>query len=351
MRGIFACYALLVWFSLAQYKLFDRLFFEHAVNYEFVLASVSGVLDGHPVSKSWQQRFLAPNAVVALDRITHARLDSLKLFGGLMALCANLLLFTLMRRKGGTLSQSMAAVAGFGFLHFLLAYKLEYPWDGVDILLFLVAGYWTSQRRSIVGMVPLLLLGMFNHETVLYIPFFYLLAALDRTRFPAAIKRETLVALLLSLALGAGILYLRERFYLGAPFLPGSTIEPLTPVISNHLHVGHNLHQLLDANWKQGRAYISLAFLAVCALLLALVVRGALSAVRDLLRRRGVARTTSAASGAGAMQPVSEQTRVPFAAALWSLCVIATIVCFGYINETRHYLLLVAFWFTYALPV
>ena len=37
-------------------------------------------------------------------------------------------------------------------------------------------------------------------------------------------------------------------------------------------------------------------------------------------------------------------------AAAWSLIVIATILCFGYVGEMRHYLLLTAFWFTYAWP-
>jgi hypothetical protein len=316
LRLLLACYALLGWLTLAEHHVFDRLLFQQPVNYEFVLANVQGVLTGTPVSKSWQHRFLAPAGVLALEALAKSRLEALELFSGLMALAANLLLFGLMRHKGASLFQSLAAVVGFGLAHLLLTYKLEYPWDGVDILLFLAFGYWTSKRGPILALAPLLLIGMLNHETVLYMPLFYLLSLLDRASSHASKKKDALLALLFSLVLGAGIFYLRERFYLRSPNLPGSTVEPVTPLISNHLHVMHNLRQLLVADWKEGRAFISSGFLAAIALLLTLVAK-----------------------------------RAQTTAALWSLCVMATIVCFGYINETRHYLMLVAFWFTYALPV
>ena len=69
-------------------------------------------------------------------------------------------------------------------------------------------------------------------------------------------------------------------------------------------------------NWGTGRAHISAAFLAAVGVLVWLVRR-------------------------------AESRRV----AVWSLVVLATIVAFGYVNETRHYLLLVAFWIAYAWPV
>jgi hypothetical protein len=315
MRALAGCYALVAWLSAAEYKIFDRLLFQQPESFGFVLVNVQGVLTGHPVSKSWQQRFLAPAGVMALDAVTGNRFESLEWFSGLMVLGANLLLFAVMRRKGASLAQGLVAVVGFGFVHFLLTYKLEYPWDGVDILLFLAFGYWASKRGAVLALAPLLFAGMLNHETVLYIPLFYLLAPLDRARAVGSAYREALVALLLAIVVGCGILYLRERFYVGRPDLPASAFEPASPLIGNHVHVMHNIRQLLFVNWTQGRAFISTGFLSAVALLSMLAAK-----------------------------------RAHLTAALWSLCVIATIVCFGYINETRHYLLLVAFWFAYAWP-
>jgi hypothetical protein len=303
--------ALLSWLSLAEWKVLERLIFVDPANVTFVLASVQGVLDGTPVSPSWQQRFAGPLLVVALGALTPDRLSALKLAHALLLAAANFVLFALARRRGASLRYSLFLVAGFGFAHLITAYRLEYPWDGIDVILFLLFGDWAARGGRLVALVPLLLVGAINHETILYVPLFCLLAPLDGapSRKPVAFGAAA------ALALGGVILILRHVFYRGQPNLPGQEFEPVTPVIGNHLHVFHNLGTLFVSNWRAGRAHISLGLLAALGLLVWL-------ARRPATRR----------------------------AAIWSLCVIATIVCFGYTNETRHYLVLIAFWTAYAWP-
>jgi hypothetical protein len=338
--------------TLGECLVFQRLLFQDREEYEFVLASISGVLSGYPVSKSWQHRFLGPWLVRALDPMTGSALGSLELFTWLALLLANVLLFVLLQKRGASPTRSYFAVCCFVLAHALFSYRLEYTWDGIDALLFMSFGFWVARGGPLWALIPLLLVGTLNHETALYIPFWYVLAALpwpsascrkfvpglvvspvgemverhgetsqapSRTRYGRnlAARARTLLGAGATLAAMLGAIWaLRERYYIGNPHLPGQAHEEQTPLISNHLHIAHNLNQLLIADWYKGRAHIS----ATIWLAIALLTRELVNNTRHAL------------------------------AALWTLCAFATIVCFGYVNETRHYLLLMAFWFAYAWP-
>jgi hypothetical protein len=297
--------ALLSWLSLAEWKVLERLYAD-APSAAFVVESVRGVLARTPVSKSWQHRFLAPLLVSALGGPS---VEAVARTRGVLLLGANLLLFALVRRRGASLASAVLAVVTLGFLHVILAYKLEYPWDGVDQLLFIAFGAWAAaekEKRSYLALTPLLALGTLNHETILYVPLFCLLCGT---------RRERVAALASAVVMGGAIMALRAAFYLGRPELPGQVFEVPAPVIENHLHVAHNVRALFVDNWGAGRADCSVLFLGA-------------SAVFAWMALRGILRP----------------------AAALSLVVLATIVGFGYVNETRHYLLLAAFWVAYAWP-
>jgi len=114
--------------------------------------------------------------------------------------------------------------------------------------------------------------------------------------------------------MGVAIYALRELFYVGRP-QSADLIEPGTPIISNPLHVVHNLNCLLVHDWRMS-ALISVGFI-VATLLFA----------------------------------VLWTLRIHRASALWSLCVLGSILCFGYVNETRLYLPLAAFWLSHLAPI
>jgi hypothetical protein len=308
-----ACLLLLSWISLAEWKLLERLQYQDPANVDFVVQNVHGVLAGTPVSKSWQQRFVGPLLVAAVERVSHDPMVALELVSGLLLLAANLLLFSLMERRGTPPVESVLVVVAYGFARLVLAYRLEYPWDGIDVLLFVTFGYWAARGGELAPLWPLLLIGLFNHETVLYFPLWYLLAPLDGK---GASARRLVLALATLLALAGLTIVLRDHFFRHQLVLPGQTIEELTPVVSNHIHVRHNLDALLITNWTAGRAWLSAGILSTVILMIGLAWRA------PRLRR----------------------------AAVWTLCVIASVVCFGYTNETRHYLVLLAFWFPYAWP-
>jgi hypothetical protein len=236
---------------------------------------------------------------------------ALKVLTGLLFLAANALLFELARRSNKTPKMAFCRGCGLGFAHLLLAYRLEYPWDGIDVLLFLVFGYIAAQRTISGWLVALLcIIGVVNHETALYIPLWYLLRGFERT-WPRgerlAAQRVALLAfpsvLLLIWGIGAAL-------YVGKPVWATDTSQDVAPVIGNQFHLVHNLRQLFVRNWSSEQAVISVAIIAAIGLLIKMV---------------------------------REPHLRP--AAIWTLCVLASVACFGYVNETRLYLVPVAFWF------
>ena len=305
-RARLVAFASLLWLSLAEWKILERLYADPASR-AFVAESVRGVLARTPVSKSWSHRFVAPWLVSALGG---ASAEGTARFAALTLFAANGLLFVLLRRRGVRVGVASVAALAFGLARLVLAYKLEYPWDGVDQLVFLAFGAWAASGGSLVGrwpVLPLLLIGAFNHETILYVPLWYLLGPDRRDRAAGVIAGAAIAAIV-------GVT--RALAYVGPPALPGQVFEPPTPLVENHLHVAHNLEQLFVANWTHGRVHVSVGFLSASALLAWRALRAASAEARR--------------------------------AAAWSLVVLGTVVAFGYVNETRHYVVLVAFWAAFA---
>lgn len=305
----------LVLLTWGEVHVFDRLFFRVPDDYGFVLESVRGVLSGTPVFKSWQHRLVGPWAVQGLVMLLGDPLRALRVFLSCATLGANALLYFLTRKRGATRMETWLWLGAFGLARAVLAFRLEYPWDEIDVIVFLAVGHLASGDRPLSSFLPLCAAATLNHETVLYVPLWSALSALEEERAPSERRHTLLLATATAAVIGVTTLLLRRALYIGHPTLAGATFEPLTPGIDNPSHIAHNLRQLLAADWIAGRAFIAASVLAAIAFFWSMIAA-----------RRHVT------------------------AARWSLSVIATIVAFGYVNETRHYLPLLAFWFGYGKP-
>jgi hypothetical protein len=307
-------YASIAAISWGEHALLGRLVFRNHGDLDFVLRNVQGILDGTPVWKNFQQRFLGPWCVAILDGVTGDRVTSLRYFQVATVFAANVLLYELLRRRTDNVVRALWAVVALVVARVALAYKLEYPWDGLNVLLFVAFGDHVARHRPLLLFAPLLVAGTLTHEAVLYVPLWYLIAAFHNAAPRPAAKRSALEAGVVLLTMSASIFALRELFYLGRPPALDVT-EPGTPVIGNPLHVSHNLRCLFDIDWRLG-ALVSVGFVLASVLFVVLWI-----------------------------------LRVHRTSALWSLCVLASIVCFGYVNETRLYLPLAAFWLSYLGPI
>src|SRR5258708_22457745 len=125
-RPLVVALGLLTLLTLGEIRLFERLLYDGRTDYDFVLVNIGGILDGHPVSKSWQQRLLAPTIIASISAVSGDRLTALKIFGRALTVVANLLLFIVTVKKGRTLTRALLTVALFGLAHALAMYRLEY---------------------------------------------------------------------------------------------------------------------------------------------------------------------------------------------------------------------------------
>ncbi len=305
-------YCALALLSAAELRLFMRLLFEDTRQYGFVVDNLRGILAGKPAFPAFQHRLLGAGAWWLLERITGDSVLALELLTGLLLTAANFVAFEMARRRGACAKIAFKFAALLGLARLLVVYRLEYPWDGVDVLLFLSFGYLARANRTSWCLAALGAVGVLNHETVLYVPLWYALCALDRNRV-ASERKLALRLALTGLPMLVCIWALRAALYKGRPSWANGSAEDVGSAIANPFHLGHNLRQLFVRNWESEKAVISLAFLATVAVL---GVR-----LRDPRARTAV---------------------------LWTLCVLACIVCFGYVNETRLYLAPIAFWFGYA---
>jgi hypothetical protein len=306
--------AVLALLTLGEIRLLDRLLYERGPQLDFVTESVKGVLSGHPVFENWQQRVVGPMAVAVLERVSGLdRAGAVQLFGNVMIAAAVLVLYALVRRRGAAVAGALAAVVTFGLLRSVTAYSLEYPWDAIDVLLFLAFGAWAAGGGRLIGAWPLLLVGTFNHETVLFLPLWYLLSPLE----PGARRwRDVVEGASVALAMVAIITGARHWLYRGRPELPGQEFDPSPPLLGHPVHLGHNLTELFVNNWGQGRWFESV-----------LVLSSLIVFVLQLWRR-------------ATLRP-----------AMWALLVMTSIFVVGYGNELRLYVPLAAFFITYGWPV
>lgn len=163
-------YGALALLSAAELRVFLRLLFEEPRQYGFVVDNLRGILAGTPAFPAFQHRLLGAGAWWLLERLTGDAVLALELLTGLLLTAANFVAFELARRRGASAKIALTFAALLGLARLLVVYRLEYPWDGIDVLLFLSFGYMVEAKLTTWRLVALCSAGVLNHETVLYVP-------------------------------------------------------------------------------------------------------------------------------------------------------------------------------------
>ena len=305
--------AVIVLLALWQFQIFSTTWFEDESFYGFVIENIEGVLERQPTGRVFQNRLLAPAIVSGVAALFE--IDLLLAYQGFIRsslIITNLLLYSLIWLKWQHLPSALLAVLTFSVARFLLLYRLEYPWDQLDIILFMLFAYWAFKNSSWWWLIPIYVLALFNRESVLYIALWLLLSQIWNIQFGLINwKKFTLFLFIFGLTAGA-IFAIREILFLGPP--NGTTFTDFDkPLIGNHWNLAHNWEKFTNLNWQSDMYLVSLT-LGGCILILGWLLWNG---------------------------------KMP---AFWSLCILATIFAFGFINETRNYLGLTSFWFVYGWP-
>lgn len=316
--------------SLGQYRLSERLLFASEYHTNFVLLNVEGVVSGQPAGRVFQNRLLGPYLVMGLAQLLdRSLLFALKLYTLIMTVLANLLLGTLiylrLREHADEHAEKRAvvlavtAVALFVLLRLLYLYLLEYPWDLIDALIFMLFGYWAARRQPRWLLPLLFLVSLFNRETCLFLLLWFVLEALFGRKTGLVVDstsgrvdwRQLLTAVFLLLATLLFIYGMREWLFIAPTAVAGVDLDAAQ--LGNNWNLTHNVNQFLRINWQSSLLFVN-ASLITAVLLLVLAFK-----------------------------------RFPVAA-LWTACWLASIFAVGFINETRLYTPLFAFWLVY-LPL
>ena len=160
--------------SIGEYRLLERTLFWSERHLNFVLLNVEGVLTGYPAGRVFQNRLLGPFLVAVIAKVltNGSLLLGLKVYTAVTLLLGNVTLFGMIAsriKEGKRLWGGITAVALFGLLRTLFLYDLEYPWDAIDIILFALFGYWVIKRNPNWLLVAIIVIGLFNRETVLFL--------------------------------------------------------------------------------------------------------------------------------------------------------------------------------------
>lgn len=254
--------------SLGEYRLLERLLFASEYHTNFVLLNIEGVLSGHPAGRVFQNRLLGPFLVSAIAGLANSSLLwALKLYTLLMCTGANLLLggllYSRLHNKTAVdsekraLQTALTAVILFILLRLLFLYLLEYPWDYIDSLLFMLFGYWVVVRRPKWLLPIIFVVGLFNRESCLFMVLWFVLEAIwGVPAKPAAAEarniqngvdgKKLLAAGLVGLTAVLFIYLIRDLLFISATTVDGVDLE--AGQLGNSWQLVHNLRQFFLIN-------------------------------------------------------------------------------------------------------
>ncbi len=166
--------ALLV--SLGQVRLINTI-----LDFDKSAEVMRGVYDGMPAWRVYQSRVLAPYLIEG----SRALLDiksavAYNVFAVVMLVFAGLLASAVGARLAGRLGGALAFVTLHLGFALLLSAQWLYAWDFVDICVFLLFAYFVATQKPYPWFVVLFFAGLPNHEIVIFIALWLVIDPLAR---------------------------------------------------------------------------------------------------------------------------------------------------------------------------
>ncbi len=285
---------------------FARLLAVHREHFDRLVAVSWGIAEGRPLWIALQSRLLGPFTVIRISELGLGHAEALKLFFALGMIGQAVLLYALFRRLGRDAITSLAwvAVQSFLFLVFLDG-DWYYPWDIYDALVFTLLPYLAIVGASTGWFVLLFLVALLNRESALFVGSYLVIASLDSrpgSLLPRVGDRARALLGIAAVLLGAVFVKVVRHALFVAQASGGGDAE--------HAAFGNHVY------WRQNLADLLLARPSAESVIVTLWVVGSVAWV--LFAARKLAR------------PYLDL------AALYAL-VMASIVVFGLVHETRMY--------------
>ncbi len=301
-------YLFILVISLAVYRAFMQV---HEGNLEMLSNAAKGVLTGKPHWIAYQNRLLGPSMVDLIARFGIPFTEALKAFDFLMILAQNLLLGSLLRKTNRAYAFALIWVTVFSIAYMSVQNFWFYTWDSIDVIIFTLFAWGILQSKPTGFFILLFPVALLNRESALFIALYLVIDAFHfgtiRERFYLASWSRLFLGSFLLLFGMAYTKFIRTCLFISQA---GGADDIAHAVIGNHFLLSHNLKKLL---------YYNLFSLDVIN---SLFIVGSVAGLLSFIRRYNDAQIK---------------------ALLVYCAMVANILIFGAINETRMYLILFPF--------
>jgi len=275
--------------------------------------AAQGVVAGYPHWRIYQSRILGPYLVDALSHVFPSFLSAYTAFAIAALAIAGILAYRLGTRVGGTRAGIAALLAFHLAFALLVSRPWLYAWDFVDAIVFLVFVDFVVARRPWPHFLALIGFGVLNHEIAAYIAVWLVVDPLAQWRWgKAPLAWRPMVAGALAFVASLGIAELIRGALLVEQIGPKIFHDAPTDIGSSfYFTLGHNVDALVVAFTRFDYRLPQL----VPIFLVAIIAYALVLARRDVARFGALAATY--------------------------LAIIAALLTFGVLLETRIYVVLI----------
>lgn len=307
-RNNFIFIVVILLISIATSKVLMQIHNDH---FNLLWRAAYSVLEGKPNWIAYQNRLLGPSIVYLISKIGVSYSFALIIYIFLMTALQNLLLYFLLRKMNISCHNALIWVSLYSFAFLLVQYHWFYPWDSIDAIIFTLFAYGIFQGKSLRYFLLLFCVELLNRETALFIALYIIIDSFHfgpvNNRFYLASKKKLIIGIFLILF---GAIYtkaIRDYLFISRHNgLPDTAHE----LIGNHIYLISNLKNLFFYNLFSLKV-INTSFILGTIVFLIYYVKLYTDAQIKLL--------------------------------LVYCAIVANILVFGLINETRMYIILIPF--------
>ncbi|PZP33433.1 MAG: hypothetical protein DI603_08690 [Roseateles depolymerans] len=250
-------YALMSFIALCTFKVLMRC---HDANLDRFARAAYSVIEGHPDWIAFQNRLLAPYLVLFISKLGLSYKTALLGYHAVALWLEVCLLFYVFRARGLEAARAAGWTIGALFVFLVMQDFWLYSWDGIDLIIFTLLAFGILQGWGPGAFVALFCVGILNRESALFIALFI---ALDSLTFDPARLRLRLTnwhrLLVGGMLLLAGAAYTKISRQLLFVSRPNGLADTEHQTMGNHFWLFDNLQYLFVRNFSNHHMVDSLA--------------------------------------------------------------------------------------------
>ena len=243
----FFSFFLVTFVAICAYKILMMI---HKPNVDELVAAAFGIIEGRPHWLAHQNRLLGPYTILSISNISGLSfLKSWYIYHAIALQVFCVLFFWMLRREQFSITRSFFYLIWILFAFLTLQHFWFFAWDAIDFIVFTLFAYGIFKSSSIRFFLALLVFGILNRESALFIALYLMLNSFHFSNGLSPLKLQNLR----SLALGLGSLilgifytqYIRKLLFISKSDLTGGGRDIDHELIGNHIYVFDNIKYLI----------------------------------------------------------------------------------------------------------